>query len=183
MHKKILIGLFLILPLLAHSKNPVERFYDAFNKKDWVKFKKLLHKDFRCIPDPGVIPASREEFYNNIYAEDVWFAEWKILSMAKISPRCYLVKGTFTDEYSMWLYGAPVEGQWIYCCKNNKIISLDWLQFPPNPNQTRGDRLNKEFMDWIALNYPDYAGLSKYWSHDAAILFRDLFRKYKKEKD
>ncbi len=181
MSKKYLIGFLLLFTSWCYSQNPVENFFEAHNKRDWPRFKNLLHKDFKCIVDSGKVPASREQFYLNMYADDVWsFTEWKILSMEETSTDCYLVKGTFTDEYDMWLYGAPVEGVWTYCCKDDKIISLDWLDFPDNPNQRIGDQKDKAFNDWITLNYPDYTGISVYWSHDAALIFRDLFRLYRK---
>ncbi len=183
MSRKFLLGLLLLLTVSCHSQNPVEKFYEAYNKKDWPRFKNLLHKDFTCIVDSGMVGASREEFYNNMYVGDIWYAEWKILSMTETSKDCYLVKGTFTDEYDMWLYGAPVEGAWTYCCKDKKIISIDWHDFPVNPNQARGDQREKEFNDWIILNYPDYTGINVYWGHNAALIFRDLFRKYKKGRE
>lgn len=182
MLKKYLLLFVLCIAGTLSSQNPVEKFYEAYNQKKWKKFKSLLHKDFKCIVRTGN-PATREEFFNNIYANDIWFAEWKILNMTEKDEGCYLIQGTFTNEYDMFLYGAPVEGLWTYCTKNKKIISIEWHEFPENPNQSRGDAIEKDFNDWIILNYPQYTGISIYWSHNAAIIFRDLFRQFKKGRE
>jgi hypothetical protein len=182
MLRKFLFGFLLLFVGYASAQNPVEQFYEAFNNKNWKKFNFLLHKDFKCIVADGK-GVSRKQFYNNMYADDVWFAEWKILNMEKTSNDCYLIQGTFTDEYSMFLYGAPVEGLWTYCVKNRKVSSIEWHDFPENPNQKRGDEREKEFRDWITLNYPEYSGISIYWSHDYAKIFKALFYKYKKGRE
>lgn len=181
MMRKFLLGFLFLFTTFCYSQNPVEKFYEAYNTKNWKKFEKLLHKDFKCIPDSNEAVANRIEFYHNMHnTAHMWFAEWKILSMEETSPGCYTVNGTFTDEFDMWLYGAPREGKWIYCTKDNKIISIDWLDFPENPNQAKADEKEKAFMDWIALNDPEYTGISVYWGPDWGVAFKDLFYAYKK---
>lgn len=181
MIRKILLIGKLLIGLSIYAQNPIEQFYEAYNAKNWKKFEKLIHKDFECIVDSGIIPASRQGFIDNMYnGGNMWFAEWKIIEMKELTPGCFEVKGTFTNEYDMWLYGAPVEGLWLYCVEDNKIRSLDWLEFPENPNEEAGMKKEQEFKDWIHLNYPSYDGITYHWGYQWALTFKDLFYAYKK---
>ena len=182
MLRKYLIGFFILFPLFCHTQNTVEQFYEAFNQKNWAKVKSLIDKDLLCITN-NQKGASKQEFYDNLYRNDVWFAEWKILSMTETAENKFLINGTFTDEYYLFLYGAPVEGKWVYTVGNNgKIVAIKWLDFPENPNQERGDQREKEFHNWCVANHPADADINRSYSQQYALKFRDMLREYIKTK-